>query len=470
MTDPIKLDAPTLLTALSDIIAQINTLLATNTTGDISATDLRTVLIDSFTSAFNSMIPASGVTSPTQAANLARTVKSNGLMLPDVRMGQVKPGFGVPFTVGGDSRWVYNMAALGGLTSGTGLNFDGTTSAVEGMAVSDFFVVPPSGKITAFKLNSVGICFYDTNKTFISQVSGDGLTTPQVVTVPANAVYGRVGVEWYGDANNTIDKFQLLAGDWSATGLPYHPWQTLIARASMFRPWIGRCWSNHGDAWWDPTVGNDWFTKAGQYHGVVKIKCEAHGGGTVATLLNSANPANPLPLSFWDEVDACFVFCGLKDAIVGTTIGSITDSTSTTTFYGYYKKFIETVLTQNPWMRMILAVPHDLADLTTSEATIENYRVAVRALANRYSLKLLDIKGEGQWSPATWGAYCKTGTPNNPGWHQGGITPANPAVKRDWGSNVVYGGPLKGLMHTVLPVDHQGDPLLIDGTNPIIVS
>jgi hypothetical protein len=468
------------MTVIDDITALLTPVLHTNTTKDITAAAVRAALIEAFTDIVNDVDAKEAATlaaqiQPSRIAQAAGTAKSNGISLIDARVGQLKPG--LPTLTGSDLPYVFSAGALAGGDIDKKLAFGGglESGASVGWLTSDYFPVPSGGTVTAAKLDTgPGLCFYDINRTFISNVSGDGLTTPQVITVPSNAVYGRASVEYFGDTNSSINACQVLVGTW--TTMP-HGWQTTIGRASMGRPWIGRTWSMHGDGWWSSDVGQDWFVRAAQYHGVKKAKQEAHGGGRAATLLNGADGSTPLALSFWDDVDACFVFTGLKDATdpggLPSGIGAITDATTATTFFGYYRKFIETVLTRNPFMRMILGVPHHVDGFATSATN--PYIAAVRSLGDFYSLKLLDFKAESQWSPFSFPFYAKgaggggTVDTAHPGWHQGSINSLNPPLKSDWGEYLVYGGPLKGLMHTVFPVDHFGDPVLVAGDTATFV-
>jgi hypothetical protein len=353
-------------------------------------------------------------------------------------------------------------AALDGLTGNV------YTSGFDGWLVTDYFMVTPGGHVTIglFGNTSVGHAFYDKDGIYISGVNGP-FTEGQALSVPANAEFMRATINTtMASAGSGPSRAYFVDGSVGAR----HVFQSMPSLVHMHRPWTGKVWSFHGDSMSATRTGNSWSYDAAMYHGVRLVKNVAGDGRNTGDLLKHVNVggvgASPaLETTFFDDVDCVFVLVGTNDYVIGKTLGAITDATTAGTFYGDYKKFIEFVLTNNPYLRIVLATPmYRAAD--SNPYAIAPYQAAVRDLCQHYAIKLWDVAVESQLSAITCNAYTNANDGLHPAYHVGNIPPAGTSlIGKDVSSLLIYGSSLRGLMHNVMPVDFVGDPIYPAGGN-----
>jgi hypothetical protein len=451
------------MTVIDDITALLTPVLHTNTTKDITAAAVRTALISAFTDVVNAEM------TPTQISGIAQQIARHTLPrvenMTGIRAAQDVVGIAPASSCKG------LQPAANRAIGGAGMALDKMISDVSGApfdqpgwVATDFMAVEPGGKVTAsLQTNSgIGLTFYDASKSFISTVHGP-LADGQVVTVPANAFYVRQAASYDGNATNAsggIHNLQVLDGDRSAD-FP-HPWQGMPAYVSQFRPWTNRVISTHGDSMGANRTGNHWYREAAQYHGFRYLKNQAIDGGDTQKLMGIYNEIGnaqvPMPTGYFADVDLCVVIVGTNDAAIGRSIGAITDDPATaTTFYGYYRKFIEFALTDNPYMRMILATPLYSDSPGKTNAIMNSYMDAVRALCAKYAIKLWDIGHESQFCDLTYAFYSDDDL--HPRYHATNPDPlVSPWIPKELGSSLVFGSQFRALLHTVFPIDFKGDP------------
>lgn len=101
------------------------------------------------------------------------------------------------------------------------LNADGTTTANSTFRVSDYIDISNISNLTISGNygGSEFCCFYDANKTFVSNFGMSTLTT-RTVSVPTNAKYIRVTVR-----NNVLDNYQLEQGSTATSYEPYYEYE-----------------------------------------------------------------------------------------------------------------------------------------------------------------------------------------------------------------------------------------------------
>jgi hypothetical protein len=446
------------MTVIDDITALLTPVLHTNTTKDITAAAVRAALVTAFTDIVSDVDTKTGaLLTPVQTASLAeslsRQMVSRQTSLTDLRMGQP---IGAPGTAGALARLViYRTHTIYG---GTGFvanaqlsTSDGVTvtTGVRDWGITDFFSVKPGGSITVSAAASV-LFWYDQSKTFLSITNG-AFTDGQVLTVPSTAAFAKTH-------SGAVAKLWILDGD--ATGyLPEHPWKVQPAYLHQVRPWAGRVWSIHGDSMAASRSGNSWFSDAAQYHGCKYAKDQSVDGGHASTLMEMYNDIGsariPLTTGFFDDVDCVFVLVGTNDATLGTTVGDLSDATTATTFFGLYKKFIEFVLAYKPVTKMVLCTPLWTAGHTN--ALMDTYKDAIRAMAKFYAIKLWDCGEESQFNPVTYAAMSDDSL--HPTYFAGNdLTVLSPPDPKWNGSLTAFGSGVRGLMHHVFPVDYVGDP------------
>jgi hypothetical protein len=471
------------MTTLDDITADVNAKITTQTTGDNSALRVRQALINLATqilddvaaeqTAIDAGIATASAVAPA-AARAAAPAFVDILGAAGMHAGQVRAGLqnvGVSPGSGG----VANAQMDG---SGN----PGSPGSVMGWMVSGFIAVIPGSTMTvgvsvAGSVGNMPFNFFTSGKVFISGAYpsvGGQWTNGETFTVPSNAAFMRFSYDAFH-----IHFIQLLQGTVAAADIP-HKWRSQASTVHMHRPWAGRLWMFCGDSMGAARTGNTWVGDVAQYHGIGKIYNEAIDGGTVASLMQKYN--RPTDFSRVDLVagdftnmDAVITQVGVNDA-PATTLGTINDATTASTFYGRYKKFIELVLGSNPRLKLILGTPtgkHYPGSTGSSafpgtgtaddETVILPYRQAVRDLCDKYALACWDVGKTSQMSAFAALAYSADGL--HPSYsNQINIfgTPGIDSNLTHFGSKIVFGSNLAAFMHTVFPADWSGDPLVFE--------
>lgn len=446
------------MTVLSDIIAELTTTLHTNVTKDITAAQVRTALIDAFTAAIGAIPDPAALATTSQT--ISRNMVPKGQNLLQIYSGQYP----------GELGWDWQIDTLNnpplqcaGWSLNKNLAADGTLVTSDGAAVSDFIPVTPGGKITCSALFS--ICYYDVNKAWLFGQNTNA-TQGEVKTVPASAHFLRCVVAYSRGAGRDVHKVMILEGDQTVydgmTRYP-HPWETLVAHPNMFRPWAGQVWSFQGDSIGEPLFSGPWMIEAAKYHGCPYVKVECRPGNDVTKLnrINNGGAVLELPNSYYDDVGAIICIAGSNDAIFAPRpIGAITDATTADTFYGHYKKFIEARITYKPICRIIMTTILKRGGL--SETARVSYNNAIRAIADFYGCHIWDMGGPGcYFSPFTFSMFSSDDT-HIEFRHWGIIDADHPRATKDVATHLVLGNNFKGLMHTILPADFVGAPILTE--------
>jgi hypothetical protein len=399
----------------------------------------------------------------TIAHDVARAMVPKGQNLLQVYSGQYPGELGWDWQMDTQDNPPMGMA---GWTMDNILNSSGGLQSQTGAMVSDFVPVTPGGKITCSALFS--IVYYDINKLWISGANTSS-SQGEVKDVPSNAYYLRCVISSFRDANRNTHKVMILEGDQTVydgvTRYP-HPWETLVAHPNMFRPWAGKVWSIQGDSIGADWMSGPWAVEAAKYHGCPYIKVEARPGNTVDGLNTRGNGSAGVALadSYYDDVDAIVCIIGSNDAANFTSrpIGAITDATTANTFYGWYKKFIEARITYKPICRIIMATILQRGGGVLSETSRTTFNNAIREIAAFYGCHLWDIGTYGNYfSPFTFSMFSSDDT-HLEYRHWGIIDGGHPRVVKDVATHLVLGNNFKGLMHSILPADFVGAPILTE--------
>jgi hypothetical protein len=433
------------MTTLDDITADVNAKITTQTTGDNTALRVRQALI-----------------------NLATQI------LDDVAAEQTAIDAGIA-TASAVAPAAARAAAPAfvDILGAAGMHAGQVRAGLQNVGVS-----PGSGGVSvAGSVGNMPFNFFTSGKVFISGAYpsvGGQWTNGETFTVPSNAAFMRFSYDAFH-----IHFIQLLQGTVAAADIP-HKWRSQASTVHMHRPWAGRLWMFCGDSMGAARTGNTWVGDVAQYHGIGKIYNEAIDGGTVASLMQKYN--RPTDFSRVDLVagdftnmDAVITQVGVNDA-PATTLGTINDATTASTFYGRYKKFIELVLGSNPRLKLILGTPtgkHYPGSTGSSafpgtgtaddETVILPYRQAVRDLCDKYALACWDVGKTSQMSAFAALAYSADGL--HPSYsNQINIfgTPGIDSNLTHFGSKIVFGSNLAAFMHTVFPADWSGDPLVFE--------
>ena len=121
---------------------------------------------------------------------------------------------------------------------------------------------------------------------------------------------------------------------------------------------------------------------------------DGKGGSTMTNIEGNIPPFSAERyLNVPSDFDILTIWFGWNDASYAT-IGTI-DDTEDTTFYGAYKKVLEHFITTYPTKKIGLIVPY-------GNASIDPFRVAVRALSETYGVPCLDL-ADGKQCSLLWG-------------------------------------------------------------------
>lgn len=294
-------------------------------------------------------------------------------------------------------------------------------------ASSNFFLtgytpVTPGGQITmgtaavGLTGNPYGGAFFDR---FLNYISGfSAWAHGAVIAVPAKAAFMRV-CQYYTQQEN----FQILEGS-VVPGLSYSSQPAMLADS---RHWAGKKWLAQGDSITAASPG--WIAGVAAHHKATLVNHAVGGRGMSSALLTSAGAA--LTAADFADVDLVVLFMGTNE--VGIPTGSITDSTSAATFYGYTKKFIETVLGWKPTLRIVITtlLPRLDPALTVS---VKARSECLREIATFYGCPVFDVE-----------KICGLNSLNSATYMTDSIHP-NAA-----GSLAFLGNPAKGFFNTVFP-------------------
>lgn len=463
------------MTTQSVLNAKIDSDLPTNVTKDNTAADLRGVLHQMVNDIIGDMLTSGQIgVIASGAARAAAPAFVDILSAAGMHAGQVRFGLqnvGVSPGSGG---------VIDAQLDGSGN--PGAAGSVVGWMVSGFIAVIPSSTMTvgisvAGSVGNLPFVFYTADKVFISGTypSSAGLwTNGETFVVPSNAAFMRFS----SDASH-IHFIQLLQGNVPAASIR-HKWRSQASTVHMHRPWTGKLWMYCGDSMGAARTGNTWVGDVAQYHGIGKIYNEAVDGGTAATLMQKYNRptdftrVNLVPADF-ANMDAVITQVGVNDAPT-TTLGTINDATTASTFYGRYRKFIELVLGSNPRLKLILGTPTGKhypgstgstafpgTGTADDETIILPYRQAVRDLCDKYALACWDVGRNSQMSAFTALAYSADGLHPNYGNQLNYFgTPGIDTDLTHFGSKVMFGSNLAAFMHNVFPADWSGDPLIFE--------
>jgi lysophospholipase L1-like esterase len=132
---------------------------------------------------------------------------------------------------------------------------------------------------------------------------------------------------------------------------------------------------------------------AAERHNMTVYK-DGKGGSTMTNIESNIPPFSAERyLNVPADYDILTIWFGWNDAAYAQ-IGTI-DDTENTTYYGAYKKVLEYFITTYPTKKIGLIVPY-------GNASVEPFRVAVRALSEMYGVPCLDL-ADGKQCSLLWG-------------------------------------------------------------------
>jgi lysophospholipase L1-like esterase len=201
----------------------------------------------------------------------------------------------------------------------------------------------------------------------------------------------------------------IIEGTYIYSSSDYIPFQQEIIPFKMPQGVFKSKW--YGKTWW--VLGDSISTGQGSgapasmqpystapYHYLlanerfIKVQNEAVSGYTIGNIYNN-KVVNMPPTTY--APDLITIMAGTNDHGFQTTIGTIDDATSSTTFYGTYKKTVEFLLDRFPKAAIGLITPIQRYNATydgkvaRGGATLRGFSDAVINIAKYYSIPYLDL-------------------------------------------------------------------------------
>ena len=260
-------------------------------------------------------------------------------------------------------------------------------------SITDFMPVRPGTSIVCNKdVNNgtaLGFVWYDRAQNYLSATTGN-VTAGTSIAVPAAAFFVRATV-----LTNYTTEFPLFE-IYNAATLPASPGFGL-QDLRLYHRWAGKNLVTLGDSNTASTDGKQQWAR-GVAH-MLKANLQANYGvsGRKMAAALSARVAGDFA-----STDLTTIAFGTNDyngagSTGGTPVGTITDAPSDNvagSFYANGRFVIETLLTWNPGMALMLYTPFRRGNDTTPNSsghTLKDYRDAIIALGLHYSVPVCDM-------------------------------------------------------------------------------
>jgi hypothetical protein len=331
---------------------------------------------------------------------------------------------------------LYNPATA---TSGAVIKPSGEIIAGVGaqFMLTDFLLVIPGGSVISPSNTNIGPgdgtygwSFYDINKGYIS--GAPGVAANVHVSVPAGAFFARVSVnvDPNGDAqgprvriyNGTVSSGRLAGKVWrsvgdSITAKEGGVFQAYVcavtgmsissqdARGGRQTNQIFEMYQVSGSptAMGDPVNGHS-------TGGIINTSLpQAAGDGSVssgAVQINQPGPWTTGTTLAQDltNVDIVTIFLGTNDGSIISPLGSLSDTASTASYYGYLRNAIEGYLKAKPGIRLVWIGPYQNTHSGSNTAAIV---AAQQAVCAAYSVSYINLFANGGINPLTYGAFLQ---------------------------------------------------------------
>tara|TARA_R110002033_G_scaffold101584_1_gene149651 strand:+ start:97 stop:1920 length:1824 start_codon:yes stop_codon:yes gene_type:complete len=292
----------------------------------------------------------------------------------------------------------------------------GVVTASVGFNASDWIEIEPS--TAYFKMINNPLAFYDSNKVFVSGLSGG---SAQSFTSPVGVAYIRISV-----SDAILEKEQLELG---TVETDYEPFRFILSQlqANYYnlskhvkqlistQELSGLTWNSVGDS---ITEYDDYQPLVALSTGLTSNNYGVSSSTVAKTSVGTQNISMVQRVLGLDgltaipNADIWSLFGGVNDEIVSDTpIGAFaTSSFDVTTFYGAYQSIIENIIgrTNNP--KLLLITP---TQTSYNGARIDSYRDCILFLAAYYSIPVLDLYGISGISPISLGRLTADGVHPN---------------------------------------------------------
>ncbi len=187
--------------------------------------------------------------------------------------------------------------------------------------------------------------------------------------------------------------------------------------------WSGMVWAHQGDSLDDNTDSNangyQWVERAAGFHGM-STRNFALGGRLSSAALRRKNGAL-LTTDDFAGVAVSSIKLGTNDALQGVAIGDMSDALNAGTFIANIRNWLATTYGWNKAMRQVLCTPPKL-----SNANVDPYADAIRAIAQREGVPLLDFHRVSGVGPLSYADKLTDGTHIGGAFRPGAL--GNPAI------------------------------------------
>lgn len=171
--------------------------------------------------------------------------------------------------------------------------------------------------------------------------------------------------------------------------------------------WKGEKWYAIGDSF---TEQNIYPYYLNQYCGFASYYNAGQSGRGMSAM------ADKLSVEALTDYDIVTVFAGTNDYGDGTALGTITDTSSTASFYGYTRKVIEAIIAQKPTIRIAFMTPTIRGAFedqpvypaaNSAGVTLIQYADAIKEVCAEYAIPVLDLFRSSQFNLLTLSALTQ---------------------------------------------------------------
>ncbi len=335
-------------------------------------------------------------------------------------------------------------------------SFQGVSAPIPVIAGATYTVVTPAESGTT----PGGGLFLDANLNPIWSTLHTGpFTANYTVTAPANAAYLAALM---ANANAAIT--MVVQG----TTVPsyYIPFAQPPSTTQNRSPWSGKRLGVMGDSY-SASFGNIWQLGVEAYHNLIPVFQDARAGrpvggsstngifecyGGTSTGTNVGASVSPGGGGYGNcaaanngtvgntlaqdiaNVDLMIVEMGTND-VYGETLGTIADSASTASTYGYIKLALNGLLAARPQMRIVWVEPWQVGDSTVTNTTSGQTRAqqmpgvaaAIEAVCAQYGVPVVKMLSEAGLNSYNWSIFLNTDLihPSALGWTKAWIPTVN---------------------------------------------
>jgi len=284
----------------------------------------------------------------------------------------------------------------------------------------------------AFLTNGgIPVNYYSSDKT---RVNGTGVTLNNIVIPSGNIAYIRIAL-----MNTWRDSIVITKND---TNLyPYIPYGSEVEAScelekrvediennAGLNQWEGKNCVCIGDSimWYDGhELGSTGVIAVGYpsyLHNILGLTVNNQGisGACVAYHEERQPVDNVITVDSvnFANYDLVVLEGGINDFITGSPLGQITSgSFDKTTFYGAYQYIIEKILTDNPTIQIVIFLPYKIAWGTAGTLPLSDYIEAIKKIADRYAIPIIDMYNKSGFNVKTYGANNVPGTYTIDGLH-----------------------------------------------------